>query len=828
MAGEYYFPRGLISDSEDIADISVFEKDSGQLPGDYSVDIILNGNKLPSQTVTFVLNTSTENDREANTLAASLTRKWYKDNGVLVDAGEPSLSQDDDLYDLQSAIPGATENFDFQNMVLNISVPQAYMNNIARDTVPPERWDEGVNALLLNYRFNGDQSKRYSKKTSSEYLNLESGANVGPWRLRDNSIYTHYSENSSRSGWKHIKTYANRTITPWRSELVLGEYATTGDIFDSVDFRGGMIASDDDMYPDSLKGFAPVIRGIAMSNARVSVKQSGYIIYQTYVSAGPFEIRDLSSMASSGDLTVIVTEADGQVRQFVVPYSAVPILQRPGHHRYSVVAGKFRSGDSGSRDPAFIEGTYMRGFENNVTAYGGVQAGQGYHAASLGAGVNLGRLGAISADITQANSELVDGSHHQGQSLRFLYAHSFNSVGTTLQLMGYRYSTKGFYTLQESARNSMVGREGPDQDLKEKEDIRPYYNLNNSRRQRWVANVSQTIGTLGSVYLTGTHQSYWNTEETSQSWQTGFSSTLWNAGYSLSLGYSKDPGVKGSDKTMSLSVSIPLDSIFGSASRHSLYASTNYTRTAGRGSQMQAGLNGTALERDNLSWSVLQGRSHSQGTSENSGSVSLGYQGAYGNVTGGYNYGKQDRQVNYGLAGGVAVHGEGVTLSQPLGETNILVAAPGASNAALENQTGVRTDWRGYTVMPYATVYRENRVSLDTLTLDDHTELDESVVSVVPTRGALVRAGFKTQNGYRAMLTLMKNGKPLPFGSIVSSNESSGIVGDEGQVYMSGLDDAGELKGSWGKGADESCRFKYAFSDEQKRAALISLTGQCQ
>lgn len=48
------------------------------------------------------------------------------------------------------------------------------------------------------------------------------------------------------------------------------------------------------MLPDSEQGFAPVVRGIANSDAQVVIKQNGYVIYQTWVSAGPFEIKDLS------------------------------------------------------------------------------------------------------------------------------------------------------------------------------------------------------------------------------------------------------------------------------------------------------------------------------------------------------------------------------------------------------------------------------------------------------------------------------------------------------------------------------------------------------
>ncbi len=94
------------------------------------------------------------------------------------------------------------------------------------------------------------------------------------------------------------------TINPWRYFL---------SFFDSVSFRGVQLASDDNMLPDSLKGFAPVVRGIAKSNAQITIKQNGYTIYQTYVSPGAFEISDLYSTSSSGDLLVEIKEADGSV-----------------------------------------------------------------------------------------------------------------------------------------------------------------------------------------------------------------------------------------------------------------------------------------------------------------------------------------------------------------------------------------------------------------------------------------------------------------------------------------------------------------------------------
>lgn len=828
FADSYYFPRALISDVDEIADLSVLEQ-QGQIPGEYQVDVYVNNNLVASSLpVHFISDVSQKKDNTG--LRACLSRSWYLRQGIaLPEALLSSVADENVCQNFIALIPHASQNFNFEAMRLDITVPQAFMDMAARDEISPNKWDEGINAFLLNYRFNGDQSQMGGLHTSSQFLSLEPGINIGPWRLRDNSIYTRYSGSRSRHQWKHVKTYVERAIIPLRSRLVLGEKSTAGDIFDSINFRGVQMASDDDMYPDSMKGFAPVVHGIALSHARVTIKQSGFVIYQTYVSPGPFVIRDLYSMASGGDLTVLVTEADGEIRQFSVPYSSVPILQRRGHNRYSLTAGTFRSGGNNNNQSEFVEGTWIRGLENNITAYSGTQIANRYRALGVGVGMDMGIWGAISADITQANSQLADSSQHQGQSLRFLYAHAFNSMGTTFQLTGYRYSTKGFYTFEETTRRSMTGREGiaPDTRASDfKEDTRPYYNLNNSRRQRFVANISQKVGSFGNIYLTGTRQSYWNTDKASTSLQAGFNSMLWGASYSLSWGYSREPGVAGNNRTVALSLSIPLDSLLPGGK--SVYATTNYTRSSKHSTQLQESINGTALEANNLNWSVATGRNRNLGDRHDSNSINLNYQGGYGNVAAGYSHSKNERQFNYGLAGGAVLHRNGLTLSQPLGETNVLVAVPGAVNVGVENQTGVHTDWRGYTVMPYATVYRHNRISLNTLTLNDRTELDDSVKDVVPTRGAMVRADFSARTGYRAMIALMHKGKPLPFGSVVTYGDSSNIVGDGGQVYLSGLAEKGELKASWGRTDDEQCSASYTLPAALLKNPVIVLTLQCR
>ncbi|EOT7922923.1 fimbria/pilus outer membrane usher protein, partial [Shigella sonnei] len=79
---------------------------------------------------------------------------------------------------------------------------------------------------------------------------------------------------------------------------------------------GVRLYSSDNMYPDSQQGFAPTVRGIARTAAQLTIRQNGFIIYQSYVSPGAFEITDLHPTSSNGDLDVTIDERDGRITQF--------------------------------------------------------------------------------------------------------------------------------------------------------------------------------------------------------------------------------------------------------------------------------------------------------------------------------------------------------------------------------------------------------------------------------------------------------------------------------------------------------------------------------
>lgn len=856
MAEQYFNPAFLSSDPSAVADLTRFNQDGGQAPGSYRVDVYINSLFITARDVEFKsAKDASAKDKTAapkgsastddTSLTPFLTIKELEAIGINVKA-IPELKDlpEDKIVGVEKSIPGAKATFDFENQRLDLSIPQINMKNDARGYIPPEQWDEGINALLLNYNFTGNESTNEGNRQSDKFLSLQSGINLGAWRLRDNSSWnsTSSDNSSSTSDFQHISTYVERTIIPFKAELVAGDTSTPSDVFDSNPIRGVQISSDDNMLPDSQKGFAPTIRGIAKSNAKVTIKQNNYVIYQTYVAPGAFEINDLFPTSSSGDLQVLVEESDGSINSYTVPFAGVPVLQREGRIKYAISAGQFRNGGDEQDKSTFEQATMLWGLPYGITAYGGAQLSNNYRSLALGIGKNFGELGAVSVDITQANSTLADDSTHQGQSMRFLYAKTLNDFGTNFQLLGYRYSTEGFYTLSDTMYKRMSGyndSENSDNNHNDKDkdnipEYFDYYNLAYTKRGKVQANISQQIGDDSNFYISGSQQSYWHTDEKDTFLQIGFGSVAWGATYSVAYNYNKAQGQPEADQIFSLNVSIPLsqwlspDPDNAMKSAHNAFLTYSNNRDSKGNMTQQAGLSGTLLDNNNLSYSVSQG--YGNNDVGNSGAVSASYQGGYGNANVGYNYSSGYKQVNYGVSGGVIAHRHGITLGQPLGDTNVLIEAPGADNVGVENNTGVKTDWRGYAIVPYASTYRQNRVALDTTTLNSHTDIDEAVVNVVPTQGAVVRATFDAHVGIKALVTLSYNGKPVPFGASVSRADVSGsnIVGDAGQVYMTGLPLKGTLKSQWGKGANAQCEAEYTLPEDSLEKAITYITAICK
>ncbi|SFM97180.1 fimbria/pilus outer membrane usher protein [Variovorax sp. OV329] len=824
------------------ADLSLFAFGNQVMPGEYVVDVMVNQNAFGKSSVRF---DAKEGKRDA---VPCLTRELLDSWGVNVQVFPAIVGASADAcIDLPAVIPDAAVSFVADKQRLNVSIPQAAFRRSARGAVDPSKWDQGITAAMLDYQLNyarysgGGLVNPYSAAAQQQsafdnpafgappkeldrntfYAGFRLGANLGEWRFRQFSNYNQTADGNGR--WQAINTYVQRDVQSIRGQLLIGDGTTPGNFFDSMQFRGVQISSDDAMLPDSQQGYAPTIRGVAQTNARVTVRQNGYIIYSTFVAPGPFVIDDLYPTASSGDLEVTITEADGRQTRYTQAFSAVPTLLREGTWRYSATGGKYRNGygsgftySTGNAsygygspvnqpsEPGFVQGTLARGLGDDYTLYGGFMGANMYQALLAGVGKNLKEFGAVSIDLSAAHTTVDSiNQSYNGQSLRFLYAKSFIDLGTSFRMAGYRYSTSGYRTFPEAVQMQALQPDSPF----------------NSRRSEVRFDLSQQLFDWGSVFASARQQSYWGTDRNDRLVQLGYTGNYKQLTYSIFYNYSTNLYAP-SNRQISVSLSIPLGDT---------RANAQYSATSGSNGlvNQQASVYGSTFDDSRLTYNVTAG--HSNQTGEN-GSASASYLSQVGRLDAGYSGGRNYGQTTLGVAGGVVVHGGGVTLSQPLGETIALVEAPKAAGVGFDSQPGVATDWAGNAVIPNLTPYRTNRLAMRTSDLGDTVEVKNAATEMVPTRGAVVFAKFDTSVGYRLMMTLTGfKGEVLPFGARIEDawGREMGIVGPDGQAFVSGAEAAARLNVIWGQGPGERCTVAYSLPDVDKPPPIREVSVQC-
>ncbi len=780
-------------------DISRFSYGNATEPGLYVPDIYVNGNWVGRTEVRFAPVQAGGSAQpcfdQALLELIDIDLSLVPEQEAGQEAGQESGAQA--CRSLEQIVPEAYTRFDIGTLRLHLSIPQALMRRFARGYVDPRQWTAGVPAALLGYNFNTYHTRNGLRGSSTQsYLGLDGGLNYERWHLRHNGSLS-YGGGGPR--YQGIATYVQRDIADWSSQLILGDSYTDGELMDSVSFRGLRLRTDDRMLPESQRGFAPVVRGVAQTNARVTVHQAGNKLYETTVAPGAFVIDDLFPMGYGGDLRVDVTEADGSVRSFSVPYAAVPRSLREGRHRYSLTAGTVRHLPDSA--PFFAQGGWQYGLSNMVTAYGGATVAKGYVSPTVGAVFNT-TWGAFGMDLTHASTRIPNDRRHSGQSLRATYAKTFADTGTHLALATYRYSTNGFFGLNDAMRTRDLALAG-----------RPSGSLQRLRSQTSLT-LGQNMGPgVGNLGLSASLANYWGREGNHVNFSASYSNSWGRVPYNLSVSRQRDAWGRSSTQFYA-GVTIPLGEGLPSVS-------SRYMRNSNGRSQLQASTSGLVGQEFSygLNTDYSSGGSGSGWDSGLYGSANGTYRGPFAQWSGSLGAGRGSQQLSLSARGAVVAHPGGVTLSQPLGETFGIVRAEHAEGARLTNAPGVRIDARGYAIVPYMTPYAMNEVSLDPKGISIDVELHETSRHVAPVAGAAAMVVFKTAYSRSAVIrSLQEDGTPLPFGATISDVDGKdlGVVGQAGKLLLRGLADQGELQAQWKtKAGPASCGMSYALPQRQ-------------
>jgi outer membrane usher protein len=793
--------------------LSRFNRVGNVEPGIYSVDVVVNGSFSHRRALRFDL-----------VEGMGAVPCFKAEDAVLLDLRQDLVAQlgQRDCARIDELAPGAQAVFDLSRLRLDVSLPQAQRNHVARGYIDPALYDAGDSMGFLNYSISQYYAHTAQGSSSSVYGFTNSGINLGLWRVRQQGSLGYDSRSGLR--WNPVRTYARRALPGWTSELTVGQSYTSGKLLSGLAYQGLELSSDERMLPDSQRGYAPVIRGSARSNAQVIVSQKGRDIYRTTVAAGSFVIDDLYPTSYNGDLDVTVIEADGTRSRFSVPYSALPESMRPGSTRYSVTLGRTRDTDSSL---PFVDALVQRGLSNSMTGSLGLRVAPAYQSAVLGTTL-AGTLGSLGLSLNYSHAD-TGGSARGGWMVGLSYSRAFDVTGTQFSLASYRYSTSGYRELADVISERQVQRSR-------------WSSLASStsyqQHSRIDLSLSQQLGSLGSLYLSGLTQTFHHDRSRITQLQFGYS-TLWRNGVSLNLAFQRQqvssvarrpdeldgrlPAVAQPGSSLMLSLSIPL----GRAGGERPIASASVVRAADQ-DLYQTQVSGMLAGERHLSYSV--GASHAPGGQQDSINGNLGARLPKANLNLNLTHGRQYWQVAGNVRGALAVHAGGITLGPYLGDTFALIEAKGAEGARLFNGQGAVIDSHGYALLPSLSPYHRNVVELAASGKSHKTELLESQRTVIPYAGATLKLSFRTRTGHALLIHLQRDGaSPLPMGADVLDAQGSviGMVGQGSQAYLRTDQVQGELLVRWGDGQQERCAARYDLHGQDLAQELIRLEAAC-
>ncbi|MBB6652282.1 fimbria/pilus outer membrane usher protein [Proteus mirabilis] len=773
--------------------------------GKYYADIYLNNEWKGKANVQYLY---TDN---ANTSTLCLTPELLSLIDV-VKGTVPENSYKATCYPASEGLPSAKFHFDLSTLKLNIEIPQAQVNTRPRGYIAPAQWQSGVPAAFVNYDVNYYQYNTPDINNEQTYLGLKAGLNLWGWAFRHRGGESW--NNGHSTGYQNIETNVTHDIARLRAQFTLGDFYTNGELMDSLSLRGIRLASDERMLPNSLRGYAPIVRGIANSNAKVTIYQNAQILYETTVPAGPFVINDLYPSGYAGDLLVQITESNGQTRTFTVPFASVAQLIRPGFSRWQMSVGRYRYANETYHD-LIAQGTYQYGLTNDITLNSGLTTSSKYTAGLAGVAFNT-PIGAIASDITLSRTTFNHSNvTRKGYSLHTSYSVNIPTTSTNITLAAYRYSSKDFYHLKDAllANHSEFI---DDVSIKSAAFYRP--------KNQFQVSINQELGEKwGNIFLTGTTYNYWEHKGSRNEYQMGYSHFWKKLGYQIGFSQSRDNEQQRRDDRFYVNFTLPL----GERVQSPIFSTVlNYNK--GEKNSIQTSISGIAGEDNQFSYGI-SGNSQESGPSGYA--MNGGYRSPYVNVTATVGQDTQhNRQMSLGASGAVVVHPYGVTLSNDLSDTFTIIHAKGAQGAVINNAPGSRLDFWGNGIVPYVTPYEKNQISIDPTNLDLNVELSATEQEIIPRANSATLVTFNTQTGRSLLFDIrMPDGSTPPMASEVLDEHKQlvGYVAQAGRLFTRGLPKQGQLDVIWGPNHDDKCSFTYHATRNETDMRPQTIPVQC-
>lgn len=753
-------------------DIKRFNQSGAIGAGNYRLDIYVNDKHKGAMNVAYLDDDNHSQDNAKLCVNDELLTKL----DIKPDIRHTITKQTNGCYELVTLAGHRTE-LNMSAMRLNISVPQVYLVERPYDHIDPASWDKGVNSAFVSYQFNHHQTHQ-QHRTHENYLSLNTGVNVGRWHVRHQGFARDNS--TQHTNYQALNTFVHTDIPSWQSQLVLGDFYADGTLFDSIAMRGVQMMSDERMLPTSMQGFAPTIRGIASSHARVSIFQNHQEIYSTSVPRGAFELTNIGSIGSSGDLTVIITETDGRQTRQILPHHSTIALLRPNQYRYAYAFGRLRHQNTHLYDNHLMQGTWQQGLSNTWTLSAGVQYSPHYRSLLLGSLFNT-TLGAFSLSTIRSQYVLFDQPTHHGQQVRLNYHRLIAPSKTNL------HASVRYYHDDESPETIFRSHDHR-QTLTA---MRPKY--------RYQISLNQPLGKdWGSLYGFFSRTKNHDNQHQDQ-WQIGYNHHFGRFSYGVSAQNTKTDD-DSSDRQYFFNLSMPL----GADSSHHFNGSTIHSHQE---TQHQLGISGKFKDLPHFDYGIMFG--HEAGH-QSTWSANANYQAPFAKLSTSMSDDANGQQYSLGVSGAIVAHKGGLTATNKLADTFAIVHLPHGKGASVIDGDNVRFNKHGYAILSNLTPYRLNNLTINPQGLPHEVQLTSTNHQVTPIANASILVKFDSQFGRLALLTVKLSDGTYPAmgaGVFDKNGVAVGFVAQDGRIFLQNAQEADTL--TIELGGNQSCQATY-------------------
>ncbi|VEI58752.1 Heat shock protein E [Pasteurella multocida] len=764
-----------------LADVDRFKFGNPIPSGEYQADVYVNNIRRGQIPLTFV-------DRgEGYEPIAGLCLTDELLEVLALKSKAIDIKEKSDCVSAVESIEQAKIKFNVAEQALKVTIPQELLVIQPKGYISPALWQSSDPALFVRYDANQYISNSPTFRSKSTSLNIFAGANAGRWAIRHRGSKQWFNELSSH--YQPDYTYIQTDISPIKGQITVGDFYTESQFLSGFSMRGVKLASDQRMLPPSLRGYAPLIRGVANSNAKVVVKYKDYVIYETNVPEGAFEINDLYPNSTSGELEVEITESNGQVRTFIVPFSTGINLVRPGQLLYKFNLGRYREDEKAFNDIVF-QGETQYGLFNGLTLNTAASIAPNYGLGLLGFATET-PIGRFSSHFSLSKVRLKsrkDQKTYTGKSINARYSVKLPKLNSYISLSGYRNFTKDNYDLQDViySNNNL-----------------PNISAKNIK-QRYSFSFNQSLGDiLGSLYFSFADSHYWNNEKNQKDYYLGYSNSYKTLQYQVSYAESRISGSNEKDKRFYVNISFSFPDY-----RELPTVSMNYARHYGQDYYLRTAINGTLGKNNQFNYGLSSSK---QGELTNNAAY-VGYNSPYALFNASASKSKDLKQYGFGMSGAVVAHPYGVTLANDIGDTFAIIHAKGASGAKINNSNNSYLDWFGNGIVSYVSPYEVNYVSIDPENLDDDVEISATGREIIPRANSSILVKFDTQSGDVAIFDVqLEDGSlpPLATEAFNQQGETIGYVVQGGRLFVRGIDKKGTIKLDWGASENNKCQFDY-------------------